>query len=698
MKNPLRIFTKNQLESLNDFNLRSLKKEFFKPIKFGNQTSIILNNHEVDESTLSAIFEEIESNLEEYLILIKNESLADFLENGNLSFLFNDQQYNEIKELVKNNPRIENQVADKLNYKIANVCNNLNNNSLNILESLLDFTSEFDSQNKDLCYQKSYYDIETFINKLYSDYSDPFQKTSSIKYKSEIGLHVNFLKGQIFDLLPKSFEELDYKYSKWCNECIVRKSLQRQNELLKYSKRDVGIFIEAANIAKRHFKNDQLINTIEIANKIKNTKKNSSIKGMSCLGFIVLILALTRMISGISKCSNTENFYGSSNYQEMDNRRIGEIYGSKNTRDKKNPIQTKERKTQEKKPSSKSSPSSEQKDNNKKKNKYKFVVSEEAQEKALNKLMVVEEKKDVKTDFKGKFSPIELSEQFVGENWQLLNATQKRINNRKDTLLIDFDTELLPSIDADLIELVPTSIKEDDLNITAPTIISFRNRELNIRTSHLITIPNYKNEGPKTNTYVSKQSDTNAKMMLSTKRIPYGDFNVKGQFILKETKSGKTKEKLTFTIKYDRKEKLFVVKCSNNINLNITKQDVANPSAINDKEIIAKKIATVINNLNQIHNKYLKEKNWYRIKDISEYRLIVDAKLAESAAKFGATDGNLRYNFTSIIDNLAYCELTSKNTAFKYIFDNKTGILKGMIRATTAYNKKEVEQVLIFRQ
>lgn len=694
VKDPLRIFTKAQLETLNDYNLRLLKKEFFIPFKFGGKSSIILNNHEVDEATLTTIFNVLEGNLDEYLVGFNNIPLSNFLENGELDFLFDDKQFNEITNLISQNPKVEFRVADKLVEIIAKLCKNPTSKSLKTLHIISVFINDFDPKNQEHAYKFAQEDIDQYLSKLWNEFKSPFKNSSDTKYKEEIGLIVNPLRSKMLSILPSSFDIFDYKYSKWCEEVIIEQSVRRQSDFNKYSKRELKVFIDAAKIAIKNSESEQLNYYLKSA-KIALMGGGKQKKGLSCIGTIVGVFLLIRIVVGIGKCSQPERNKSIFNQQdilteqqrEQLNRSAQEYYRKKQEEGSKNTEN----------PSKDNSQSSDEieKDSETIKNSDK-KGSEETSRFNVDKSRL-KSKEVRKPSIYRNFSNKELNKKFSGEEIEKLDLQKTKSSYKVDTIRLEFKTEVLPFTDDNLGGLLPPEVEKGGKNKTTAAYITFINPALNIKTTHLVDIFYNLDDQPPSTSYIRKTNKSNSKLSLRAKRIPFSDYNLKGQLILKDLNKGKTKEKIDFTIKYDSALKKYSITYGKR-KLTLSQNAIKNPSTIPFNNAIGKKFATIISNLGLLHNTYLKEKNYYAIREIIEYKIASNSQLSDNSISFQKGNGNARFKFASAADNFAYCELNTDNTSYKYIFDHKSGIVEGMTRVTTSSDKTEVEQVLIFRK
>ncbi len=664
MKDPLRIFTPEQLKNLNLYNLRRLKKEFYIPIRFGGATTVILNNHEVDKAALDEIFEELESNFDKYVIDLESEDLNNFFSFGSLEFLTNEDDLDKVKNIIKHHPDIEHKIARKLSSLITPLCQNINRNSFNTLNLILQFTSSFQLKNRDIAYQHAFLVLKHKIDKLNSEYTDPFISHNSVAYKSDIGQHVDDLMAEMFNYLPETFKALDKAYCQWCHYAIVLRTIARNTNLAKFKKRDLKIFIEAMKIASRHFDSDSMKSNIKSATKALNKSGSSSV-GISIIGVIAAIFSIAQLVGNLASPSSN-----SSRYKPLSQEY--EIVNYQDLLQKKRNLQSGNGSTI-------------------KKTAIDSINAQKTAESTNNK-------KAVAIDNKAGFSHSELSRHFAGDKWQLILPNQTQLRHNNDTVMVTYEADLFPAVSHKIKNFLPF----DTRNVDSPEFnvakISFINSDLNLRTSHLINLKYRKNDTSVTGLYDSRQSDTNAKLALSAKRIPYGEFNVKGIILRKDTKSGNTKEKVKFNIKYDLVNKLFKVNYGKNQKLEITKSEVRNPYENQIKESISMKFACIINNLGLLHNKYLSKGNYYRMPKIATYRIKPESNINENTSSVHNEKGNLRFNFSSMADNHSYCELNSKRTSLRYILDQRTGITQSMTSVTVSTDKNEVEQVFLARQ
>ena len=231
---------------------------------------------------------------------------------------------------------------------------------------------------------------------------------------------------------------------------------------------------------------------------------------------------------------------------------------------------------------------------------------------------------------------------------------------------------------------------------TAAAYLTFYNKELDISTKHLVDIIYNIDDKPPSTMYTRKTNPSRSKLSLRPKRIPFSEYDLKGQIIHMDLNNGNTKKKLDFTISYRPSLKVYEVSYSN-VNIGLTKDHVLDPSTAPYNSPIGKKFATLISNLSILHNTYLNEKNYYAIKDVQEYSILDGGTMHSNMTKLSKDKGNARFRFVSAVEDLAYCELNTKKTALKYVYDFSTGIVEGMTRVTVSESKNEVEQIVVFR-
>jgi len=672
MNDPLRIFTKEELKILNPFHLNRLKKEMFIPIRFGGVSSVVLNGHTVGKETLEAIFEELEMNFDKYVFNTGSDVLNTFFETGDISFLYDQEKVNEIKGLIKDLPKLEFKIALKLSDVIVGQCINPNQRNFNTLLEIQDFTSEFEDGNRNIAYQKCYEDIESFMASMEAMNEDPFVGEVGVRYKSELGMLVDPLRSRLFAHLPKRFETLDIKYSTLCLSIYLR-SVARKMNVNKASKRDLRIFIQAAEIGSKHRESESLDYNIKIAKKALKGSSKSSNGLLSGIGILVGIFSLIRIIIFIANMNSSSSSY---DRRVNNNRSQQEIF---------------ERILRE----------SQKRERNRKK-----VIDVEEKENGQNGIEndKTTSQKSVKKDspeiidYKKRNSKQTLAKHYAGENWRLINAKYRNATNKNDTVRMTYRSDLMPTIGFDLKYFLNEKFMNQKGDSAKAAIITFENRSLKFSTSHLVNLKIDKAPIPYFDEYRRKLSGYNTKLNLSAKRIPFGDYNVKGHIVTRKTKTGKQIEKIPFSIRYDRTSKTFKVKYKNGNKIEITKSEVSNPIHNCKKDLIHKKFATIINNMGLLHNKYLGERNWYAINSMCEYRIQNKPGSNVYSSGFISGNGNLRYNFTSAVDNNAYVELNTKRTSIKYILNHKSGVVNYMVRATVSEDRNNVEQVIATRQ
>ncbi|MEM9547743.1 MAG: hypothetical protein AAGA77_17305 [Bacteroidota bacterium] len=671
MRDPLRIFTKEQLKTLNRYHLQRLKKEFFIPFKFGGATSVNLNGHEVTQETLESIFAELEANFEAYIFDTQNEFLNEFLRNGNLDFLFNRIQYVSVLETINENPDLEERLASQLSLVISKICSSLDISEANTLQAINNWTNKFSAKNKALAYQKSYDEIETRISLRNSKFVTPFLNEKGTRYKTEVYHFVDEKLARLFDYLPKQFQKLDKQYASLCLVSIVIPTTMRDTNLKNFTKQDLKVFQDACKIASRHHTSDMLQENVTITEKaIKGSEfKFKGFKGIKgVLMFIVTIVLFLLQLSRINNSSDSSSSYQvtvpDEKFQEVNDILIKRILEGKNQDSKSRP-------------------------------KFDSIETGILNEYFNGKENSGEENSPIYFSNVSRQSNLELSKAYAGNHQDLLNPNIVNLSHQADTLIVRCMVDMMPSqkkyVEGILLNLILKE-KVKPFQIAKLTLIE---RSLQFETSHYLKD---KRDAEGKISYANKKPGKIGKVFVNAKRIPFADYHIKGYISRREVTTGKTKERQSFDIKYDRTEKHFDIAIGKNQKFKIPLELIKNPSSGVTNEPLKTKMACIIRNLGKLHNILLFERNWYTLEDISDYSIYPEMGIEKNLLGYRLTSGKVRNNYTSSLDNISYCQLHTKNTSIRYVLDQKTGVTKGMTSAVISNDKKEVEQIVCIRQ
>ena len=99
-RNPLSIFTSDQIDRLLSGDYKNLKKELLLLFQLENKNTINLNGFELDKNAIIKTFDYLIPDIEFNLEIIKSKALLDYLEQGHKEFL----SYHSIFGWIKVSP------------------------------------------------------------------------------------------------------------------------------------------------------------------------------------------------------------------------------------------------------------------------------------------------------------------------------------------------------------------------------------------------------------------------------------------------------------------------------------------------------------------------------------------------------------------------------------------------------------------
>ena len=291
-KNPLKIFTKDQIEIIRNGGVKEVKKELQLRFQFDNTATIKLNGREVDKTQLNEIFDSLGSDLELHSYIINNRLILKFLEEGYLAFFRgSSKKDNEITEDLYED--LTELMVEHLQKPILNCVEHLTINTVIDLEGIYAFTSSLDANKNNKAYQLAYTFLEDKVSRLNQNITTPFYSDKALAFTRDAIVGVEVLMAKVFKYMPSSFTIVDRDYSLWCHNAIVVEALQRQGRLGKFGKREQKTVVAASKIAMRY--HNDAIHT-EIQNRfggvLGGNQKSSDDDGSSFVIKIIIFIIL----------------------------------------------------------------------------------------------------------------------------------------------------------------------------------------------------------------------------------------------------------------------------------------------------------------------------------------------------------------------------------------------------------------------
>jgi len=318
--NPLRVFTSEQLDSLDMSSLKRIKKEILLEFQLSTTSTITINGLELDKNSILEIFDEINQKLPLYLFIYKNQTLNTFLNLGNVALFTDNKTIDQIKNLEEYRGDIEHKIAIRLKPMIARLVMKPNYREL---ETINRFVNILNPALIDEAYSEAYTELKNHIDNLEEKYKTPFTNSHNTNFYLELGPHVSINFYQTFTTLPDIFKPLITQYCKWCYDNIVYESISREKQLHKYGNRELRILQSAAKIASNITNKEANLKIAKTIQDHLESVRNQSSSGYnpSVWTVLIAIFLCVRMVLLIGKCSNNSS-NGSNNNNNINFKKI----------------------------------------------------------------------------------------------------------------------------------------------------------------------------------------------------------------------------------------------------------------------------------------------------------------------------------------------------------------------------------------
>jgi len=282
-QNPLRIFTKEQLEGLYPGKLKRLKKEIMLEFQLTDQTTIVLNGMEIDKNGVLEIFEELESNLSVYLFIQEHSVLSTFLSGENLR-LFTDAK---LLDKIKNSavrPQLLSKIVARLRELVTQHVEKPIRKTPSELGQIHSFIQHLDPTVEDDVYANSYEHVKNHLTYLEEKFESPFHSSSTDYFHKDLKENIDADYYRMLSSLPSGFNGLARQYGIWCNN-IVYGATNRTTQLRKFRRNDLYTLRDAARIAANvHNREGNLsiakaIQSFVDSNRTSSTGSGNSVDG-----------------------------------------------------------------------------------------------------------------------------------------------------------------------------------------------------------------------------------------------------------------------------------------------------------------------------------------------------------------------------------------------------------------------------------
>lgn len=688
---PLRIFTRSEIDKLSSDTLLKYRKEKLLLFQMTEKYTVRLNGHDVDKNTVMSIFSDLERTLEDRLFQFKVPEIQEFLSSKDLAKFHLLLKVDFYSMSPSNKASIIDAICKKINNQLAKDIIGRKIGPVNI-GKIIGFVDKHLSADTNVAYSRVYTELNDYVNGFAEKYEQPFEEKhlNSTKVFPEIE---RILKNKFYEslaALPSLFEPIKMSFAKWCHSNVLQTAFDRTTEFRRFKKGTLSALREAMYIAanyyhpKHHRDNARMITTY-LNQSNKNTASSSS-GGNGCggIGIVIgIILFLFKFAILFNKCSDNSR---SSGYG-YNTPRYGSPRASQKDQEAYDMIQDmvrqRERKARENRNNTSSKTSGSSTTITKS---SRPQVEEEALPPPLS---------EIYPRGGGSVQSVKVVKDYAGTNKLSLNAKVKRIEHKEDVVEVYFSCDALPMYHQRYSALVPDEVKEKYAGKVQNAVFVFEPRGLKKASTHVSLRIDLKSKSkyPATSFGFVKKVTEQAKKM-HVKKIKTADFNFKGY--IQKYKIGETKstQKTNFKIKYDKSLQQYSYSESGRafrlIDLLVVETAEANTVSQNDFGVT--RYASLVNNIKIIQDKYLRQASIYTIPNGS-YCFNTGSN---SKQDMFVKEGILKMYITSKGDGNTYIELAMEKSHVNYVV-GEDGYIKTVQQVTYDRSTRTIERILMSR-
>ena len=253
VENAFKIFTPQEIESLNEENLKQFKKEFMLQFQLTDESQVLFNGHKMDKDSVIKVFDFLRGSVDDYKKAYEGIIIDEFISSGNLSHLIHEGFGDHIIRGIMSLPQKREKLLFRLSEVIAQTITTPAENREEMVKKIRTFTEKLPTDYEEKAYSTAFRYLRNEIESIKSRYDNPFLNNFSLKLEPELNsmVDVRFLK--LFQLLPEQFQFLAYEYSLWCQNFILELTQNREPAYHKYPINSLIVIRNAALIASEYY-------------------------------------------------------------------------------------------------------------------------------------------------------------------------------------------------------------------------------------------------------------------------------------------------------------------------------------------------------------------------------------------------------------------------------------------------------------
>ncbi len=271
-RDPLRIFTPEQINNITESNIKNLKREFLLEYQLTNETVVTFNKHQLDKNAVLLIFEELQTNFEFRIKEYYDNLLTRFLENGDFNYLKAHDKY--LLQHIKDNTAQRDKLLLKTSLIISELITVSTEDRKDKLAMCRNITSSLPKEYENRAYSEAVRYLRIELESMKNRYDNPFRDNVTLYLEPEIRAMVDVRFIELFLLLPDQFHFLAYEYAMWCQDFIIKLSKFREDKWQKYPIDSLLVLRDASLIASQFYDEKKHLHTAnEISLLLRDPQK-----------------------------------------------------------------------------------------------------------------------------------------------------------------------------------------------------------------------------------------------------------------------------------------------------------------------------------------------------------------------------------------------------------------------------------------
>lgn len=274
--NPLRIFSEEEIKSLNESNLFQYKSQKLLLFQMAENYTVKFNEYILDKNSVLRIFEELEGSLDKFLLVYNVPVFYAFLSSLNLSGIGRLSTVDLSDFSKENRGYLLDSVRDKICNQLGHDIIHGNINPVSV-KLVVDFIEKHYPINFYECFEKVFKELESYLIKIEELFLDPLNDLhrSKLEFKCQVTQLLNGSFYSSLNKLPSSMTSIKVSYALICQKLLKYVLIRGYVKPRNYKKSTLYTLREAMYIVLDNFKDDfHEVNVRIVTNYLSGISKN----------------------------------------------------------------------------------------------------------------------------------------------------------------------------------------------------------------------------------------------------------------------------------------------------------------------------------------------------------------------------------------------------------------------------------------